>query len=46
MDKERGAMCFAMSISASMSVIGIEELSLETCKLPRKGGVRDKRDQI
>jgi hypothetical protein len=37
MDGIRGAICFAMSISASMSVSGFERSSLETWRLSGKG---------
>jgi hypothetical protein len=37
MDCFRGAICFAMSISASMGVSGFERYFLEICRLLRKG---------
>jgi hypothetical protein len=37
MDRMREAVCLAMSIAASISVIGFEWRFLETCRLSRKG---------
>jgi hypothetical protein len=36
MDRMREAVCLAMSIAASISVIRFEGRYLETCRLPRK----------
>jgi hypothetical protein len=36
MDRMREAVCFAMSIAASISVIGFERCFLETCRRSRK----------
>jgi hypothetical protein len=38
MDRFRGAVGFAKSISVSMSAIWLEQVVLESCRLTRKGG--------
>jgi len=40
MDRFRGAICLAMSISVSMGVTGSEQVFLEIYRLTCKGGCR------